>query len=144
MVFHKDPFDWTETKEKCSILDGAVSHEGVSTEFWKIKAKAVRSTLLMDFTVLLSLYLYPRSSYTCTVPLTSDRVCCIRVLVCVLGNVARRVCSRARDGENDMETSMSYHKFFFFFFYLFHCMGNSACHLFVFVCPGMASRGNSF
>lgn len=71
MVLHKDPFDWTETKEKCSILDSAVSHEGVSTELWKIKAKAVRCTLLMDFTVLLSLFFYPRSSYKCTVPLTA-------------------------------------------------------------------------
>lgn len=55
LVFHIGPFDWTETKEKCSILKRAVSHMGVSTEFGKIKEKAVRSTLLMDFAVLPSL-----------------------------------------------------------------------------------------
>ena len=37
MVFHMDPSDWTDTKEKCSILNGAVSHKGVSTEFGKSK-----------------------------------------------------------------------------------------------------------
>lgn len=36
-----DPFDWSETKEKCSILNRAVSHQGVSTVFGKIKEKAV-------------------------------------------------------------------------------------------------------
>ena len=90
MVFHIHPFDWTETKEKCSILDGAVSHKGVSTEFGKIKEKAVRSTLLMDFAALLSVCLYRRSSYKRTVALTSGHVCSIRVLVCVLGNVVLR------------------------------------------------------
>lgn len=77
--------------------------------------KAVCFTLLMDFTVLLSLFLYPRSSCKCTVPLISDHVCSIRVLVCVLRNVVLRVRSSNRDGENDMNSSMSNHKFNYFF-----------------------------
>lgn len=135
MVFHIHPFDWTETKEKCSILDRAVSHKGVSTEFGKIKEKAVCATLLMDFAVLISVCLYLRSGSKCTVPLTSGHVCSIRVLVRVLGDVVRRVWSCTRDGENDMDSSMSCHKLNSFFKSIFNCMGNSACHSFVFVCP---------
>ena len=52
------------------------------------------------------------------VPPTSDRVCCIRVLPCVLGNVVLRVGSCNRDSENDMDPRMSYHKFIFFNLFL--------------------------
>lgn len=92
-----------------------MSHKGVSTKFGKSKKKAACSTSLMDFTVCL----YLRSSYKCTVPLTSGHVCSIRVLVRVLGTVVLGVISCTRDGESDMDASMSKMELFIFFFMSF-------------------------
>lgn len=60
--------------------------------------------------------------------LTSGHVCSIWVLVWFLGDW-----SYSRDGENDMDSSMSSHNFFFFFFsyynyFILIAWGNSVCH----------------
>lgn len=80
------------------------------------KKKALYSTSLMGFAGLLYLCVCIwEAVIKCTVALTSDHVCSIRVLVCVLGDVVPKVRQCNRDGEIDMDSGMSYHILFYIF-----------------------------